>query len=366
MKKKSKTAIFSLLMLLFLSFPAQAEEVYADGLPRDWGVLAFPTLEKYNFFQFYLKFKESYLVALDETVAAGSKRALVAKTWSELEPKRGKYELDDLKEHLQWLEQRNQDLFLGLQLINTVKKETSTDLLDKAWDSPEMAERAIDIVRRMLALAPRNKLIYVSFGNEVDVYFEKNPKEVDPFVTLFFAVKKQIESEYPNAVLGITGTFEGFKNRRDILTRINRDTDVMMLTYYPLMHGGTQSPQSPHVDFPVIAEFANGKPVVLQEAGYPSSAVVGSSEEDQAIFIRELFKAWQDNAAAFPHINIFLQTDLGSRVCDKLMGYYDLESVKDIFVAHICTLGLKDAYGKPKKAWTMLIDEVAPALKDAK
>jgi hypothetical protein len=50
-------------------------------------------------------------------------------------------------------------------------------------------------------------------------------------------------------------------------------------------------------------------------------------------------------------------------MCDHFVSYYGADSIKRVFSDFICTLGLKDAYGRPKQAWTTLKHEIAPRLK---
>ncbi len=350
-----------LLFLLALCSPARA-----DVAPKpDWGILAFPALEDYNLIEFYLHWQSAAQAALEETVALGATRALVAKTWRELEPAADQLKLDDLRREIMQRRALQQGIMLGLQLINTVKREVPEDLQKTAWDDAAMVARATAFTDAALALLPADKVSYVAFGNEVDVYFTQHPEELPAYLALYRQVHTMVQAKYPKVRLGIANTFDSVREKRGALIEmLNRDTDVVILTYYAIQGLKVLPPEAPHKELPQMVALAAGKPVVLQEVGYPSGAGAASSEAKQAEFIRQFFAAWEKHRAAIPAISLFMQTDFGSRVCAQLTDYYGFGDFKTQFADFICTLGLKDAHGRPKLAWNVLQNEVAPRLRN--
>lgn len=360
-----RALVFLCCCVLMLSSAVSADTKSASPAKAyDWGVLSFPALERYNLVTFYLKWAEAAQTALQETVQLGITRLLVAKTWHELEPKKDGLNLDDLAKQLATVHQSNLAVYFGLQLINTHKRELPDDLADLEWDDPALRQRLFVLLDKILPLLAEGGAFYLSIGNEVDVYFAKHPDEIEAYGKLFVAVRDYVRQRYPAAILGITATDEGLRGERsELIRRLNRDTDVMMLTYYPTKDMKVLPPDAPRRDLPRMVAFAAGKPVVLQEVGYPSAAGVGSSLEAQADFIRVFFEVWGEQRQAIPYISLFLQTDVGTRICDQWTRYYGFESHRQLFADFICTLGLKDAYGQPKPAWTLLKDEIAPRLR---
>ena len=86
-----------------------------------------------------------------------------------------------------------------------------------------------------------------------------------------------------------------------------------------------RDPGSPTADIPRLVAAAAGKPVVLQEVGYPSAALLGSSERAQAEFVARVFGAWRaQGGGRIPFLN--------------------------------CSLGLRQANGTPKAAWRTFAD----------
>ncbi len=363
MTRHNAKAALIVLMLLLLVSPARA----AETAKPDWGILAFPALEGYNLVEFYLHWQSDAKAALEETASLGTTRALIAKPWQELEPTSGKLKLDDLRAEVVQRRELKQDIFWGLQVINTVKREVPEDLQKTAWDDPVMVARATAIMDATLALLPTDSMSYVAFGNEVDVYFTRHPEELPAFLALYRHVGTAIKAKYPQVRLGIASTFDSVREKRGALVEtLNRDTDVVILTYYAIQGLKVLPPEAPHRELPMMVALAAGKPVVLQEVGYPSAAGVGSSEAQQAEFIRQFFAAWEKHRAAIPTISLFMQTDFGSRLCAQFTEYYGMGDYKTQFADFICTLGLKDAHGRPKLAWSVLQNEVAPRLRSAR
>lgn len=349
-----------LLLLLVLCNPVRADEV----AKADWGVLAFPALEDYNLVEIYLHWDTAAKTALEETVALGTTRALVAKNWRELEPAADKVKLDDLRREITLRRGLQQDIILGLQLINTVKREVPEDLQNTAWDDPVMVARATALMEEVLALLPADRMSYVAFGNEVDVYFTQHPEEMPSYLELYRQIHAKMQAIFPKVQMGIATTFDSVREKRGALIEtLNRDTDVVILTYYAIQGLKVLPPEAPHRELPMMVALAAGKPVVLQEVGYPSAAGVGSSEAQQAEFIRQFFAAWEKHRAAIPTISLFMQTDFSSRLCTQFTDYYGMVDYKTQFADFICTLGLKDAHGRPKLAWSVLQNEVAPRLR---
>ena len=59
-------------------------------------------------------------------------------------------------------------------------------------------------------------------------------------------------------------------------------------------------PGAPLRDLPRMVRIADGRPLVLQEAGYSSSPRLGGSPSAQATFVRNVFAAWDRSPTAIP------------------------------------------------------------------
>jgi hypothetical protein len=101
--------------------------------------------------------------------------------------------------------------------------------------------------------------------------------------------------------------------------------------------------------------LAQGKPVIVQEFGYPSAPSLNGSEADQAAFFTDALAQWTAQSAnAMPFVNVFLLHDATQAQCDTWGLYYGLPNNAD-FKAYLCSLGLRSADGTAKAAWPALV-----------
>jgi hypothetical protein len=291
--------------------------------------------------------------------AAGARGAVVAFRWSELEPSPGVYTLQNLQSALSFYSGRNFTIYLGIQVINTVPRETPPDLLTVSWDNPQMKSRfhaLWDAIRP--SLTPQ--VHYVSIGNEVDVYLAAHPAEWTTYKNFFEDGLAYVHQTAPNLQVGVTTTFSGAAGASSTnVSTLNAKSDVWIFTYYPLGPGFVpRAPQAPLTDFPTMRMLAGSHPVVLQEAGYPSASLISSSESNQAAFVSNVFQAWQAGAQQMPYINYFLLHDFTSNVCSSLAQYYG-DPNDPAFEAYLCSLGLRHTDGTPKAGWQSLVSTAA-------
>src|SRR5262249_26293679 len=140
-----------------------------------------------------------------------------------------------------------------------------------------------------------DRVKYVSLGNEVDSYFKKHPGEWAAYRSLVEDARSYLLSLKPSVKVGVTTTFEGASST--FVTQIaslDTNMDVVILTYYPLDFT-TFAPRAPSTVAPDMAKMialAGGKPLVMQEWGYPTSGSLGSDESKQAEFITNTFAEW--------------------------------------------------------------------------
>lgn len=305
---------------------------------------------------------ESYSQAVQDVLAANAKGLLLIESWSEVEPKVGAYDQEkitrDLK--LNHVEEFDQ-VFLGMQIINTVKREVPKNLRRKSWDDPVM----MDAFRNYIDwLAPQivGHVNMISIANETDVYFKDHPDELDAFLAFQKQALAHIRVVLPGVKAGVTVTFEGLENgRQAMIESLARDSDMLIMTYYPFGKDGRfKSADAPLTDFPRMVEFAGTRELILQEVGYPTAPSVGGSEEVQAAFVTSAFQAWSQSADAIPFLSFFMQHDFAPQTCGALSGYYGMGS-EGIIHDMLCSLGLRRVDGQPKKAWPVLV-EAAKAL----
>lgn len=296
--------------------------------------------------------------AIDLVYNAGSRGYFESKSWKAIEPRTGGLSIADLKTSLNYLGNTRKFtvLMLGIQVINTTAKETPADLAGVAFDSPQMKTRfhaLVDAIKPAL----NSRVKYLSIGNEVDAYLSLHPAEWDAYRAFFLDAQQYVHSVLPGIAVGVTATFDGARGpNASRVAAMAAAADVWILTYYPLGAGfKPRAASTATADIAQMISIVKGKPLVLQEVGYPSAAALGSSEAAQADFVANVMAAWKDQGARIPFLNFLGLHDTSPSQCDVYAAYYG-QPGSAAFKAYLCSLGLRHADGTPKAAWQRLND----------
>ncbi len=299
--------------------------------------------------------------AYELTYNAGVRGDFISWTWRELEPSAKNFNLDEANRTLTNLgNTRGLELLVGIAVLNTTVKETPSDLANVPFDSTQMKQRfhaLFDALRPHL----NEHVKYLSIGNEVDVYLSVHSKEWTAYKNFYDDAIAYVHSVAPQIKVGVTTTFTGANGAqaRNVAV-LNGSSDVFILNYYPIDEQFIpRDPAAPLTDVPQMVALAAGKPVILQEVGYPSSATLKSSEEKQARFIANVFTAWKALNGHIPFLSFFLLHDFTPKMCDDLAKYYGMSGQATNLKAYLCSLGLRRANGAPKPAWQSLVDSAA-------
>ena len=291
---------------------------------------------------------------------AGVRGQYISVRWSEIEPQPGVYALQGLVDTLSFLRSvGNFEVLLGIQTINTNRRELPADLATLAFDDPRVIARFNQMLNALVPLLGTQGR-YVSIGNEVDVYLVAHPGEWTAYKSFVDAGAAQVRALNPQLRVGTTTTLDGASANAQQAGFLNANADVYIFTYYPLNPDfSPRAPSTPGPDFTRMRQLAGSKPIVLQEVGYPTSAVLGSSETAQATFYGNVFDNWLANDASVRFLNIYLLHDPTQAECDAQSAYYGLSAPQ--FNALICSLGLRHVDGTPKAVWTTLTDKARAA-----
>ncbi|MBS1910981.1 MAG: hypothetical protein JST22_03260 [Bacteroidetes bacterium] len=298
------------------------------------------------------------LAAGDTADAAGARSRFLSHTWHELETSRGSFHLDGLTGDLRTLTaDRDRTIMIGIQPINTTTKELPEDLRSLSFSDVKLRARFRTLIDS-LAKYCTERVAYLSIGNEVDVYLDAHPAEWDAYQTFYEEMVNYVHAEMPWMKVGVTATFNGAAHGASAaMARLNQRSDVWMLTYYPLNADYTpHPPETVFGDVNSMVALSGAKPLVLQEVGYPSSPLLGSSEAVQTVFVRNIFSAWYTNRARIPFMNYFMLHDFPPSLIDSLAAYYGLPADTN-FKAYLSSLGLRTADGRGKVAWGAFVDE---------
>lgn len=342
-----KTFILSLLFAASFATAALATEFTVLAYPRNGGQAN----------------AEDWVATTQDLAAVNASTIVITKTWKDLEPGSRIYgDTRQLAKDFNENTAAGRGVFFGFQPINTVKRELPRDLAKLAWDDPAMIGRFQEFMDHLMlegAKAPK----YISLANEADVYFEKNPKELESFLKFYEGAQAVIKrNAWPETRIGITVTFDGLmKGRTKIVQKLLEASEIAIFTYYPVIDLKLLPVEdiNSHLDMMVAA--AGEKDIYLQEAGFPSSEGLGSSEAWQAKFFDTFISAVRSRDQ-IKMASLFMLHDFTAEHCDMFTGYYGFgkapKEVKRKFRDFICTLGLKTADGKEKQAWKTVVNNL--------
>jgi hypothetical protein len=333
-----------ILTILFLSLncPAHAADVGVIALLKDMDNLTV----------------ENFIDTISISKNMNANATLGAPNWREMEPRKGVYDFDHPLGGVVYSTQQGMEkLYLNLQVINTVKRKVPADLMDVAWDDPVMIQRFEGLIAAIKDMKTINPLA-VSVGNEVDVYFGEHPDETQSYLNFIKVVRPIIHKYFPDIPVGVTVTFDGIHNgREDVVRRIVDASDIMYVTYYPIIN----FIPLPVADIPQhlerIKTIAGNKPIVFQEVGLPSSEQVTLSEIKQAAFFEAALPALMNDPQVVA-LFVFAMHDISPKLCDQLTGYYGAnawpQDAQGGFRAFLCSLGLRDYQGRAKPSFSVV------------
>ena len=301
-------------------------------------------------------FAAAYQLSYD----AGSRGQVVTLTWKDLEPDSGALDLSPLISQVN-AASSFPTIFVGIQAINTVAKEVPADLADTPFDDATTIARFHVLIDRIAGALP-GRITYLSIGNEVDNYLETT-SQWDSYQRFYDDAAAYAHEKMPGVRVGVTGEFGGVTGPlRAKMAALNVHSDIVVITYYALrsdLH--VEDPSIARASYAAMLDAAGGKPVVVQEIGYPASPLLGSSDSLQAAFFTDAIAEWADiDASRMPFVSLFLLHDFTPEQCDAFGQYYGLPDNAE-FEAYLCTLGLRHADGTPRPAWQAVVSAAAAA-----
>ena len=102
-------------------------------------------------------------------------------------------------------------------------------------------------------------------------------------------------------------------------------------------------------DFAELVRRYPDRPIEVLEAGYPASPTCDSSDEKQAEFVTELFKAWDAQKDHISVVSYSFLTDFSPSEVDVFETYYGISN--PAFLAYLGTLGLRRHDGSHRPAY---------------
>ncbi len=293
------------------------------------------------------------LDAFNTIYAAGARGFFYSQRWSELEPAPNGIVLTDFRNTINTVTGMGYTPFVGIQVLNTTVKETPSDLIGVAFDSPAMKARFHALLDSLLPTMA-GRVPYLSIGNEVDAYLNATNGWA-AYTDFFNDAVAYVHQQAPSVKVGVTVEWASAAGASAANIRaLTAGGDVDIFTYYaigPDFH--VLAPSEGPATLDAMVAFAAGKPVIVQELGMPTDPTLGGSQQLQADFVSssidEFARIGRDR---MPMLSFFSLYDFPQTLCDQLPAYYGVSGPGvPAFEAFLCSLGLKTGQGTDKLAW---------------
>jgi len=309
-----------------------------------------------------------FATAYQQAMALGVRESSVSLDWQSLEPTVGHYD-DTLPATIDsFYPYYAGDLTLVLRPLDTAGPRLPTDLAGKAFDDPAVITAFEDFLvhlhGQLATLNASGRLKWIQVGNEVDATLGSDATRWSQWQTFFVAAKAKIRSLWGADVkVSSIVQFKALTGPavRPLYLQLLPDLDEAALTYYPLNADFTvRAPSSVAADFDRMTSVIANKPIVLQECGYPASAVNDSSPARQADFVSAVFDAWDTWRERIAVIDFAWQYDVDESTADQWVIDYGMSAspYATEFKYYLWTLGLNHHDGTQKPAWQRLNDEL--------
>jgi hypothetical protein len=249
-------------------------------------------------------------------------------------------------------------------VLNGSSRFAPPDLDDLPFDDPIVLERFDALIDALAAEPLSGKLGYILVGNEVDSMLT-NPADALAFVTFYKRAVDRIHLKLPKVKVSTIVSAGGAMLRTtQLFAALSALSDFVTYTYYPITGSATGTwvmrPTSEvKADLDWLAALACDKPFAFTEIGYSASVEIGSSESQQADFVREVFADLdtyrRQGRLAFLHYQSLY--DLPPDACDA----YTIQdsAVADSICIFLRSLGLR-SYDTdvPRQSWDAFVDAI--------
>jgi hypothetical protein len=294
--------------------------------------------------------------AFDLAKSTGMQVVSLSLDWDDIETAPGKYDFHLLAIANAFYPAHHVALDLFIRPVDTNGEHLPKDLQGRALDSPIVIERFNKMIDKALAQIPALHLNLLSIGNEVDLGLGQDEKPWKEYDTFFRETRDHVKSVRTGVKVGCSATLYGLIGKaKERMRLINGLSDIVIVTYYPINEDFTvKSPQIVPQEIDQVIRVYPNQTIYFSEIGYPSSPVLGSSEEKQKEFIDEVFKAWDQNATQIPYVSFTWLSDLPMSTVAHFTEYYHLKDNK--FQEYLRTLGLRtyEGHGVDKPAFVEL------------
>jgi hypothetical protein len=303
-----------------------------------------------------------------ETIAAGSRGVSLILRWddlysSPLEPREATWEWLGATARL--YADAGRTLLLGVSVVDRRQDARPAGAAD-GWDLATERQAMEALIDRVWVTFG-SELGYFVIGRDLDRWVvtqeSANRTEFVAFVSDALDYARAHPSRPTGTLVGVEASHEGWTAGSDELTALRDRSDVVVASYYPVdPQWNVRPPTSPGADLgDLIASLAGDAgpgTVILQEVGYPSAELSGSSLQQQQEFYESFFQTLRVHASRIPFVSVNALDDPDAADCDRAAVTFGLTG-DGVAVAGWCSLGLRDGSTSPRPAWDTAVSALA-------
>lgn len=213
------------------------------------------------------------------------------------------------------------------------------------------------------------QLRHLCFGYEVDRYLAEassaEQAELLAFLKHAITYASAYTEEYQQTALGVAVTLAAAGDVGTLSELVLGDE--LVVVYDALGEDGALESSDAVTSeltaaFETLQALEDGpKPLMLFEAGYPSGAGAGSSEEEQQAHYEALFSALEGHTNEVAFVGLFGLGDRSAPDCEMealAFGAAQQDQTEERALAR-CSMGLRAETGEPKLAWTSVLQALS-------
>jgi hypothetical protein len=311
--------------------------------------------------------------AWHELLSSGASAYELSLSWKDLESAPGVARLDAIRSWLAILSSADLNILVVIPTIDTNNLLVPEDLADPhdprrlkpgvRFSDPDLIERFGSVLDALIPELLKHKVVALSVGNEVDVWFPEHRDQLDDFLTFLHAAQARVARHTKDIPVGATVTYGGFQEHPRIARRVLDASQVAIFTYYPWGAGFKLThPFELGSVYAKMVAAAGKKPVILQElgcwSGHRNASGPSPSEASpkrQAEFFR-LALAELPNHPQIRFVSILTLADWSRATVDHFTTYYGLDL--PAFAEFLGTLGILWEDGTRKPAFRAVRDGI--------
>jgi hypothetical protein len=227
------------------------------------------------------------------------------------------------------------------------------DLVFTSFRDPEFVERYKAFIESAVEIFSA-RIQYITLHTEgAGTHFVTHPERLEDFCFLLSETMAHIKSVSPGVLVS---TYNTAAQTDEMIECMNRSSDYIAVAF-----GGSPLPWDQHIgDFEGhidrMERLANGRPIAIMEAAWPSSTGIFSSEGMRAQFVREIIRVLEDRESLYlTYYTVYDENRLITWAWVTAAFWNWPVWLQYILVEWAASLGLITTEEVPKTAWYTLI-----------